>query len=122
MAPNRLTRVGNGFYGKYAGGLTVKSNLGILSKGADDQIAIFDYFCDESNYETIPMRLRDPYLNIKPLDFTAQKKKNKMKIGLVTHLNTLNCSKAHERVVKQCGEILENLGHEVIKVELPERF
>lgn len=57
--------MGNAYFGKFAGGSTVRGALGFLTKSTEDLIITTSYLCDEKNYENIPKNIKDPYLHLK---------------------------------------------------------
>lgn len=118
-ANGRFTKLGNGYYGKFAGGSTVKGCIGFLTKSTEDLIITTSYLCDEKNYESIPMSIKDPYLNLKEFKNNIFEEKPSFKIGYLTHLQEVRCSKTHERAVSEAKQILQSLGHSLIQVKLP---
>lgn len=94
-ANGRITKIGNAFYGKMTGGSPIKGALGFLTRESQDLIITTDYLCDQRNYVNLPMRIKDPYLNIKKFQNQIFTQKPSLKIGYVTHLQTVNCSTTH---------------------------
>ncbi len=94
-ANGRITKIGNAFLGKYSNGGVVKGCLGFLTRCSEDLIITTSYFCDEKNYESIPMSIQDPYLNIKAFNHKIFEEKPSLNIGYLTHLETVKCSKTH---------------------------
>ena len=87
-------------------GTPVKSDMGPISRSVKDIELFMAYMCDERNYETVPRSITDPYLNLKPWKSEIISKNQKLRIGYIIHLDTVNCSPSHERVTKEAIEIL----------------
>ena len=98
---NRISRKGNCFYGKFVGGMPIKSELGAISRSVEDQILFNEFFFTRKNYDNIPLELMDPYLTHKPFNLDIFAKKPKFKVGLVKHLETTQTSKPCLRTVME---------------------
>ncbi len=96
IKPNfRNDRNANAYYGKYAGGCTIKGQPGPLTKSVRDLVTYCDFMFDKQNYKGINPTKIDPQLNLVTLDHLIWQAKPKLKIGMVTRLDTLKCSPSH---------------------------
>ena len=53
-AHNRYSRMGNCYYGKFSGGMPIKSELGPLTRDTEDLILVHQYLYNPENYKDIP--------------------------------------------------------------------
>lgn len=91
----RNDRNANAYYGKYAGGCTVKGEPGPLTRSVRDLVKYCDYMFDKASYEKVNQKLVDPHLSLTPLDHSLFQTKPKFNIGIVNRLDTLKCSPSH---------------------------
>ena len=114
-----MTRRGNAYYGKYSGGTCVKSEYGALARSVDDLITYHSVVFDPRSYENVdPIKL-DPYLTLTPFNYTPFLEKPKFRVGVTKRLDTLKASLAHERALDVSSKLLEQEGHEIVPVSLP---
>jgi Asp-tRNA(Asn)/Glu-tRNA(Gln) amidotransferase A subunit family amidase len=110
--------MGNCYYGKFAGGIPVKSEIGPICRTVEDVILVHQYLYEEENYRDVPPELLDPYIKHIPFNWSILNNPPKCKIGLVKALRTTRVSKANERAVDVAASALRKKGHEVVEVEL----
>ena len=51
---NRYSRMGNCYYGKFSGGMPIKSELGPITRNTQDLILVSQYMFNPDNYKDIP--------------------------------------------------------------------
>lgn len=85
----------NAYYGKYAGGCTVKAEPGPLTRSVRDIVTYCEFMFNEQNYARINKKKIDPHLTLTPLDHSIFQLKSRLKIGIIPRLDTLKCSPSH---------------------------
>lgn len=52
---NRYSKLGNCYYGRFSGGLPLKSELGPITRTVEDTILVHQFLCNPENYKSIPL-------------------------------------------------------------------
>jgi len=77
-----------------------------LSKSVRDLVTYSDYMFDKLNYKNINPKKINPHLALTSFDHSLWSEKPKMKIGIVSRLNTIKCSPSHQNALRLVSQIL----------------
>lgn len=99
---HRYTRKGNAFYGKYAGGMPIKSEIAPMTTSVDDLILFSQFIYDQQNYyPSIDPKKYDVYIRQTPFDNFTFESKQKLTIGFLNNIGgQYRCSASQERAFK----------------------